>query len=197
MVIGTFRLSCNVLNIVNVLENKFAWANVWASQKGIAFNVKDTSLATEFGPVTSIAMAGEWIVYMYVYVYCGVYHSFLFLLYLLPRRWGERLRCAVLYSSRCAEKFDCQLRYVSHRTSYPQPHHQRSKEIWKNLHLLYRILSSYFFTASLIPLHLLLLLPLLPLPITTTTYYFYHYYYHHHYYHYYYYYHHLLHDDYY
>eukprot|EP01035_Chromulina_nebulosa_P069316 gene69316-biopygen17506 len=30
---GTFRLSCSVVNIVNVLENKFSWANVWASQK--------------------------------------------------------------------------------------------------------------------------------------------------------------------
>ena len=54
-----------MVNIVNVLENKFSWANVWASQKGIAFNVKDSSLATEFGPATSIAMAGERIVYMF------------------------------------------------------------------------------------------------------------------------------------
>ena len=56
--IGTFRLSCEALSLVNVLENKFGWANVMASQKGVAFRVNDTSLATEFGPIASVTMAG-------------------------------------------------------------------------------------------------------------------------------------------
>ena len=53
MTIGTFRLSCEALSLVNVLENKFGWANVMASQKGVAFTVTDASLATEFGPVAA------------------------------------------------------------------------------------------------------------------------------------------------
>ena len=44
--------------MVNVLENKFGWANVMASQKGVAFRVNDTSLATEFGPIASVSAAG-------------------------------------------------------------------------------------------------------------------------------------------
>ena len=56
--IGTVRLSCEALSLVNVLENKFGWANVMASQKGVAFRVNDTSLATEFGPMASVTMAG-------------------------------------------------------------------------------------------------------------------------------------------
>ena len=55
---GTFRLSCEALSLVNVLENKFGWANVMANQKGVAFRVNDTSLATEFGPLASVTMAG-------------------------------------------------------------------------------------------------------------------------------------------
>eukprot|EP01036_Dinobryon_divergens_P061853 gene61853-biopygen30372 len=47
---GTFSLSCNALNMVRFLENKFGWAHVVASQKGVVFSVKDSSLATEFGP---------------------------------------------------------------------------------------------------------------------------------------------------
>lgn len=47
---GTFNLSCNALSMVRFLENKFAWAHVVASQKGVVFSVQDSSLATEFGP---------------------------------------------------------------------------------------------------------------------------------------------------
>jgi hypothetical protein len=36
--------------MVKFLENKFGWAHVMASQKGVVFSVKDSSLATEFGP---------------------------------------------------------------------------------------------------------------------------------------------------
>jgi signal transduction histidine kinase len=56
--IGTFRLSCEALSLVNVLENKFGWANVMASQKGVAFRVNDTSLATEFGHIATSLTAG-------------------------------------------------------------------------------------------------------------------------------------------
>ena len=47
--------------MANVLENKFGWANVMASQKGVAFTVTDASLATEFGPVAAAGpvVAGE------------------------------------------------------------------------------------------------------------------------------------------
>ena len=57
--IGTFRLSCNALSLVNVLEGKFGWANVMATQKGVAFHVSDSSLATEFGPSSSALIAGK------------------------------------------------------------------------------------------------------------------------------------------
>ena len=50
MLAGTFSLSCNALSMVKFLENKFGWAHVVASQKGVVFGVKDSSLATEFGP---------------------------------------------------------------------------------------------------------------------------------------------------
>ena len=50
MLAGTFSLSCNALSMVKFLENKFGWAHVMASQKGVVFSVKDSSLATEFGP---------------------------------------------------------------------------------------------------------------------------------------------------
>eukprot|EP01036_Dinobryon_divergens_P034723 gene34723-biopygen27455 len=56
---GNFRLSCAALSLVNVLENKFGWANVMASQKGVAFQVNDTSFATEFGPIASVSAADE------------------------------------------------------------------------------------------------------------------------------------------
>jgi hypothetical protein len=57
--IGTFRLSCDALSLVNVLENKFGWANVMASQKGVEFCVNDSTLATEFGPAASTLVAGN------------------------------------------------------------------------------------------------------------------------------------------
>ena len=60
MLAGTFNLSCNALSMVRFLENKFGWAHVMASQKGVVFSVKDSSLATEFGPSDLvIPTAGE------------------------------------------------------------------------------------------------------------------------------------------
>jgi len=41
------------------LENKFGWANVMASQKGVEFCVNDSTLATEFGPAASTLVAGN------------------------------------------------------------------------------------------------------------------------------------------
>jgi hypothetical protein len=49
---------------VNVLERKFDWADMMASQKGVTFHVNDTSLATEFGLAACATMAGE-IIYAY------------------------------------------------------------------------------------------------------------------------------------
>ena len=58
MFIGTFHLSCVALSMVNVLENKFLWAQVLCSQKDIHFSVTDSSLATTYGnniqPLTTI-----------------------------------------------------------------------------------------------------------------------------------------------
>jgi hypothetical protein len=56
---GTFRLSCDALSLVNVLENKFGWANVMASQKSLVFCVNDSTMATEFGPAISTPTAGH------------------------------------------------------------------------------------------------------------------------------------------
>ena len=45
--------------MLNVLANKFSWANVMANQKGVVFRVSDTSMASEFGPGAAAQEPGK------------------------------------------------------------------------------------------------------------------------------------------
>lgn len=45
--------------MLNVLANKFGWANVMANQKGVVFRVSDTSMASEFGPGAAAQEPGK------------------------------------------------------------------------------------------------------------------------------------------
>eukprot|EP01036_Dinobryon_divergens_P028820 gene28820-biopygen23482 len=72
---GTFHLSCDLLNIANVLENKFGWAHVMASQKGVIFSVRDTSISTEFDDENGLSLQSDEVVnaqkqsFLYIDIY--------------------------------------------------------------------------------------------------------------------------------
>jgi hypothetical protein len=44
------------LDLARCLENKFGWASLMAVQKGVSFSIKDDSLATEFGPGSTVGV---------------------------------------------------------------------------------------------------------------------------------------------
>eukprot|EP01036_Dinobryon_divergens_P034732 gene34732-44919_t len=53
---GTFTLDMESLDLARCLENKFGWASLMAVQKGVSFIIKDDSLATEFGPGSTVGV---------------------------------------------------------------------------------------------------------------------------------------------
>ena len=56
---GTFSLSLSAVCIAGSFHNKLGWATMLANQKDILFTVEDSTLATEFGPLDSVAVIGR------------------------------------------------------------------------------------------------------------------------------------------
>eukprot|EP01036_Dinobryon_divergens_P061927 gene61927-biopygen33478 len=53
---GTFSLSLSAVCIAGSFHKKLGWATMLANQKDILFTVEDSTLATEFGPLDSVAV---------------------------------------------------------------------------------------------------------------------------------------------
>ena len=56
---GTFSLSLSAVCIAGSFHNKLGWATMLANQKDIHFTMEDSTLATEFGPLDSVAVIGR------------------------------------------------------------------------------------------------------------------------------------------
>lgn len=112
-------------DLARCLENKFGWASLMAVQKGVSFSVKDDSLATEFGPGSTVGVvaAGRNPARYTIFLFCFMFYPTV--VYCIIRRrewiWGDGSGVAGTEGGMPSRRYD------QVRSSHAKPHHKRRK----------------------------------------------------------------------